>query len=334
MSAPIQLSIVIVNWNSIDYLRGCVVSILDEAKGVPFEIVVVDNASPAGDAEIIEREVPGVKLIRSVMNLGFAGANNLGFQNSSGKYILFLNPDTKIMGRVIQRMLESIESIPDAGIAGCCLLNGDMSVQTSCVQTFPTILNQALDCEWLRHCFPNSKLWGIKPLSSGCPDPTKVEVISGACMLVRRDVFERLGRFTEDYFMYAEDLDLCYKAVNAGYSNYYIPGASVVHFGGKSSNPFSATQMKWRSISRFCEKHRGWLYALLFRAVMSVAAICRLVAITAMRIFDRFRGNEQSRSDALLKWKLILRTLIMLPAIPPPDSRLDTAKSSSAISRA
>ena len=252
-----DLSIIIVNWNWIAYLRECVASVYEHTRDLLFETIVVDNASLAGDADLLELQLPGITVIKSVENLGFGGANNLGFRHSTGKYILFLNPDTKLVSSAINSMVQGVRELPDAGILGCKLLNTDLSIQTSCIQTFPTIANQLLDSDWLRERWPNSRLWGTKPLFSNTGLPTKVEVVSGACMLVRRDVFEQVGLFTDDYFMYAEDLDLCYKTERAGYPNYYMGTASVIHHGGKSSNPESATRMKWRSITQFCEKPAG-----------------------------------------------------------------------------
>jgi N-acetylglucosaminyl-diphospho-decaprenol L-rhamnosyltransferase len=305
-----DLSIIIVNWNSIAYLRECIASIYEHTRDLLFEIIAVDNASPAGDADLLEPQFPGITVIKSAENLGFAGANNLGFKHSTGKYVLFLNPDTKLASSAINSMVQGIQALPDAGIVGCKLLNTDLSIQTSCIQTFPTIVNQLLDSDWLRERWPNSRLWGTKALFSNIGLPARVEVVSGACMLVRREVFEQVGLFTEDYFMYAEDLDLCYKAERAGYSNYYLGTATVIHHGGKSSNPESATRMKWKSITQFCETSRGHLYALMFRIAMASAALGRVVAISGIGLFGNVFGTPQARQAASAKWKLVLRAVL------------------------
>jgi len=304
-----EVSIIFVNWNSVGYLRDSIASVYKHTANIRFEVIVVDNASPAGDAEIIEREFPHVTLIKSKENLGFAGANNVGFKHSSGKYIVFINPDTQLVSPAINIMLERLRMLPDAGILGCKLLNSDLSVQTSCIQTFPTILNQLLDADCLRSLWPNSKLFGIGALFSDTPEPARVEVISGACMMVKRDVFEQVGLFAEDYFMYAEDLDLCYKVNRAGYSNYYVGIATVIHHVGKSSNPLWAIQMKWKAVPRFCEKNRGHLYALLFRISMTCAATVRLVIISSAAFFGNMLVNKESLKSASAKWAVILKTL-------------------------
>ena len=212
-----DLSIVIVNWNSADYLRQCLRSIHETVKNLNYEVIVIDNASFDGSEAIIKQEFPSVRFIQSNKNLGFARANNEAFKASSGHSILFLNPDTEVLGDAIEILHGQLRRLPRAGAVGPTLLNSDMTMQTSCIQPFPTICNQALDMEVLRGRFPRLKLWGMQALYSDSDIPAVVEVISGACLMVRREVFENIGMFSTDYFMYTEDIDLCYKIRTAGY---------------------------------------------------------------------------------------------------------------------
>ena len=161
-----DLSIISVNWNSLEYLRECIGSIYDQTHGIDIEIIVVDNASPEGKVETLQRSFPEVRIIKNAANLGFSGANNLGHKYSTGKYLLFLNPDTRLAGPAINIMVDEIRSLPDAGIVGCKLLNTDLSVQTESIQRFPTILNQLLDVEYLRLLWPGCPLWELAPLFS------------------------------------------------------------------------------------------------------------------------------------------------------------------------
>ena len=140
--------------------------------------------------------------------------------------------------------------------------------------------------------------------------PAKVEVISGACMMIRRDAFERVGMFSEEYFMYAEDLDLCLKSVRAGYNNYFIGDARIVHHGGKSSSPQTATVAKWHSMLQYFVKNHGYNYALLFRGVMSCVALFRLVLIALWPFGRSIKGNSEAGYQTSLKWRAILRTLL------------------------
>src|SRR5690348_3920993 len=212
-----DLSILIVNWNSVAFLRDCLESIYANTKAIQFEVVVVDNASHDGCEQMLATEFGSVRFIQSGSNLGFARANNLAFQASSGRNVLFLNPDTEVLGSALERLVRFLDENPRAGIVGPKLLNSDGSIQTSCIRSFPTILNEALDTDLLRRLFPRSRWWGIGPLFENRTAPAAVDAVSGASLMIRRNVFEAAGLFTTSYFMYAEDVDLCFKARRAGW---------------------------------------------------------------------------------------------------------------------
>ncbi|HVN94218.1 MAG TPA: glycosyltransferase family 2 protein [Terracidiphilus sp.] len=302
-----ELSIIIVNWNSLDYLIRCIESIFANRPEVPFEIVVVDNASPEGGLESLADRFPSVRLIRSETNLGFAGANNVGFRHSRGQYILLLNPDTKVIGSAISLMLNQLRALPDAGIVGSTLLNSDLTVSTTSIQKFPTILNQLLTAEWLRLRLPALPLWDIAPLFRENKGPVKVEVIPGACMMLKRDVFERAGMFTEDYFMYAEDIDLNLKVSRLGFSSYYIADARIIHHGGCSSTQQAVSQwstvMVQRAMLRFFRRNHGKTYAMGFRLAMGISAVGRLVILLLARPFS----HKQKIQWAAEKWSIVLK---------------------------
>jgi len=299
-----DLSIIIVNWKSGAYVRRCLASIFACAEGPSFEVIVVDNASYDDCGAIVAREFPRVKFVQSDENIGFGRANNLGFGHSRGRVLLFLNPDTEIAGPAVRILFEHLERLPRAGAVGCRLLNPDRSVQTSCVQSFPTILNQMLDSEFLRRLFPRSALWGIAPLYATGTGPAEVEAIEGACIMMRRDVFESIGMFSPDYFMYTEDIDLCYKARRGKCENYYVPQASIVHFGDgsvRSAKTNFAVVMAVESLWRFFKKYRGSAYANLYRGALFAAAAGRLALLSCA-----------ARRGAALKWLAILRWTVGL----------------------
>lgn len=304
-----DLSIIIVNWNSKDYLEKCLASVFSWTTGVNFEIVVIDSASFDGVDGMLKHGYPQVKFIQSDNNLGFAKANNAAFRISTGSNILFLNPDTELTGPAINVLLDHIRILPNAGAIGCKLLNGDGSVQTSCIQAFPTILNQLFNSEFLRALFPASSLWGMASLLGAKDRPAEVDVISGACLMLKRSLFEEVGFFSEDYFMYAEDVDLCYKIKQAGYTNYYIPTASVIHFGGGSSeqapSDFSVVMMR-ESLWRFMKKTRGNIYGLAYRTSTVIAAIGRLLLLTMLLPLQYLRQSRPSWHASLKKWWAIL----------------------------
>lgn len=281
--APIDLSIIIVNWRSAFYTRQCLRTIYRHTGSVNFEIIVIDNASYDGCKEMLESEFPHVTFIQSERNLGFGGANNLAFTRSRGKHILFLNPDTEIHQCALQKLIAALEEQPDAGMAGARLLNSDCSLQTTSVCAPPTILNAALSSSFLQEQFPNWSIWGMWPLFTNSNRPTAVKAISGACMLAKRIVIEQVSGFTADFFMYSEDMDLCAKVTEAGWKIYYVPEATIVHHGGASSSAtkeshFSSIMLR-ESHVRFMEIHRGRLYAVAYRAAVGVVAIFRLLLL-------------------------------------------------------
>lgn len=300
-----DLSIVIVNWNSAAFLRDCLRSIYATASGVEFEVIVIDNASFDGSELMVRREFPAVTFIQSDKNLGFAGANNLGFAHSSGRDVLFLNPDTELTGNALRVMCAALDAIPDAGAVGCKLLNSDLSLQTSCVQAFPSILSETLDFEFLRRIFPNSSLWGTRPLYASGSQVAAVDIISGACLMVRRVVFEQVGQFSMDYFMYAEDMDLCYKVIRAGWRNYFVGDATVIHYGGRSSsirpNHFAAIMMRESKLT-FMRLRHGRVYALCHRWATAVVSLARLVILAAAFPLATILRQRQKVQKSLAKW--------------------------------
>ena len=305
-----DLSIIIVNWNSVGYLSDCLRSVEYEMRDslLSFEVVVIDSASYDGCDRFLHEHHPRVRFVQCNRNLGFGRANNLAFESSRGDAVLFLNPDTEVVGPAIATLHRRLRELPDAGVVGCRLLNSDGSLQTSCVQSFPTLLNQALDFEGLRQRWPASWLWGTAALYAGNPAPQSVEALAGACVMLRREVFARIGRFSDEYFMYAEDIDLCHKAHAAGLVNYYVPEVSVIHHGGGCSQEapsnFSVVLMR-ESICRYLAKTRGRFYGELDRASRLGVALLRLAALKALAL--RGRAAVAPEPAARRKWLAVLR---------------------------
>ncbi|SRR6266404_189848 len=311
MPPPLELSIIIVNWNSAEYLRECVASIFANTAGISFEVIVVDNASYDGSGKMLLREFPDVLFIQSEQNLGFSKANNLAFERSSGSSLLFLNPDTVILNAAVAIMHSHLNSSPRIGAVGSGVLNTDLSMQTHYVQAFPTILNQVLVSESAKHMFPKSKLWGIRSILEYDGHPVNVEVVAGSCVMVKRAVFEKAGRFDEDYFMYAEDVSLCYAIRKCGYQIQYVRDASVIHHGGKSSefkeeSRFSIV-MQRESLALYFNKTRGTGYATIYRCATAICAFCRLLLIAGAVPFRRSLPNRRRLLAISRKWKTVLR---------------------------
>lgn len=303
-----DLSIIIINWNSGEYVRKCLQSLPENLPGIELETIVIDNGSFDSCAKIIMNEFPKVRFIQSEDNLGFAKANNLGSEKSTGEYLLFLNPDTEIVDGAIQGMASLIRHLPRAGVLGCRLLNSDGSIQTTCVQAFPTVFNQMLDSDMVNRWLPVLTTGRISYIGES---PARVQVISGACMMIKKTVFEEVGRFSPEYFMYTEDLDLCYKVREAGYSNYYTGAFSVVHHGGGSSNQrkensYANIQMR-ESIFKFLQKTRGKPYAYMYKMSMLLSGVMRFGLLSLAYVISLFGGRKSACRSSLIKWKSIIR---------------------------
>jgi N-acetylglucosaminyl-diphospho-decaprenol L-rhamnosyltransferase len=309
-----DVSIVIVNWRSKEYVRKCIHSLEQDAGCDAYEIFVVDNDSGDDCGTMIDNEFPSVQFIQTGCNAGFARANNLALAEARGRYVLFLNPDTEIRSNAIQTLCAALDSLPDAGMAGARLLNTDGTLQTTCITAVPTILNQTLNLHFLRKTFPAWRLWGMRALYRNSDTPATVEAISGACMLVRRELAERLGGFTTDYFMYSEDMDLCVKVAKTGHRIYYVPKAEIVHHAAGSSSQrqethFSSIALR-ESLMRFLELHRGYRYARTCRAFMALVCGLRLLmlALAAPLLLhprgSRFLRRAWSKWASILSWCL------------------------------
>jgi N-acetylglucosaminyl-diphospho-decaprenol L-rhamnosyltransferase len=305
MNTP-NLSIIIINWRSHAFVRDCLMSICDNIGSLTHEILVVDNASFDGCEEMVRSEFPHVLFIQSEHNLGFAAANNLAFARSSGRNVLFLNPDTEIRGAAIQELVSALECLPDAGMVGARLLNSDGSLQTTCITAIPIILNQTLNSRYLRRTFPRWKIWGMQALFETNTMPVPVEAISGACMLARREVIHRVGGFRTDYFMYAEDMDLCITITQAGWKIYYVPDAAIVHHAGgcsasREESNFSNIVLR-QSVTHFFRLYRGPFYAMLYRASLALISILRIFILLIFCPILIGRWSYRDVSLALRKW--------------------------------
>lgn len=302
-----DLSIIIVNWNSQDYLKKCIASIIAHTRTLSYEIVVIDSGSFDGCGAMLREHYPDVRFIQSPVNLGFASANNRAFDESVGDCVLFLNPDTELTAASVDTLYSALKLLPDAGIVGCKLLNGDGTVQLSCIQSFPTIINQMLNSEFLRRRSPKSSLWGMTALFEEGSGPRPVQGVSGACLMLRRSAFEEVGKFSEEYFMYVEDMDLSYKVAKAGYTNYLVQDASIIHFGGSSSqwavSTFTAVMIP-EAIWRFLRKTRGSAYGFMYRLMMFANAVVRLGVLGAGSVRE---PRNSSRTASLRKWVAVLR---------------------------
>jgi GT2 family glycosyltransferase len=311
LEMDVDLSIIIVNWKSKDYVRQCIKSIYATVVDISYEIIVVDGASYDGCGEMIKSEFPYVSFVQSEMNGGFSRANNLGYCYSRGGIILFVNPDTLLLDKAINILYSHVYKLEKVGVIGARLLNTDGSIQTTCIQSFPTIVNQLLDLEILRRMLPHLRMWGIWQLYLPAHGPLEVQAISGACMMIQRKAFEQVGRFSEEYFMYSEDVDLCYKCCKGGLKNYLITYSQIIHHGGCSSAQSSASKlsivMLRESRRLYFRKHKGELYSLCYRGSVSFAAVVRLGILCLLSASSLIVGNKCVYKSQMRKWLYVLK---------------------------
>jgi N-acetylglucosaminyl-diphospho-decaprenol L-rhamnosyltransferase len=230
-----SLSVIILSWNVRDLLAQALTSLYTTAAGVDaLEVIVVDNASHDGSAEMVAREFPQTRLIANQENRGFTRGNNQGISEASGNYILLLNPDTELLPGALQALMAYLDKHPDTAMVGPRLLNPDGSTQPS-RRRFPTLPILFLESTWLQPLAPKSAL--ARFYMQDRPDTVAQEVdwITGAAMMVRREAVERVGPLDEGYFMYSEELDWCRRFRDAGWRIAYVPTAEIIHYGGKSS---------------------------------------------------------------------------------------------------
>jgi GT2 family glycosyltransferase len=280
-----DLSICIVNWNTSTLLRQCLDSIYRYTEGIRFEIIVVDNASRDDSVAMVRSQFPEVELIALDENAGFTRGNNVAANRAAGHHILFLNPDTELKENAIAEMARVLDSTENVGITGCRLLLGDGSIQHVCARAFPTPRNQFNYLAMLDRLFPKSAAFaGVELRYWDHRDSRLVECISGACMMIRAQLFRDLGGFDENIFMYADDVDLCYRVYTDGWQIYYNADATIYHYAGSSSRKrdyrFFSTIMQRESNRYFLQKHFGRARANRYRIAVLTGSIVRLIVIS------------------------------------------------------
>lgn len=254
----VRLSIIIVNWNTRDLLQACLRSLQGCLDNPACEVIVVDNASIDGSPEMVAAEFPAARLIRMAHNLGFSRGNNAGIRLARGRYILLLNSDTEVLGDALWKMCGHMDQNPRVGALGARLLNPDGSLQMSC-RSFPSYKTALFHRKaLLTKLFPGNR-FSRQYLMSGADHRYRMEVdwVIGACLMTRRETIDDVGLLDEDFFMYAEDVDWCYRMHKAGWVVEYFPEAEVMHHYEKSTSkaPFRMHTARHRSMWRFYKKH-------------------------------------------------------------------------------
>ncbi len=272
----LDISIIIVNWNTKALLLDCLASIYNTVNKITFEVWLVDNASTDGSVEAAKNRYPDINVIQNERNLGFAAANNLAFKQMKGNYALLLNTDATLIDDAAEELFNFMEDRPKVGIACGQLLNTDGSKQNS-IANYPSLLSLLCNETFLRILLPNKFPSKRKKYSS----PVEVDSCIGACMIVRKEAMDEVGTFDEGYFFYLEETDWAYRMKQAGWNVFFVPSARIFHAQGKSvGNTANKKIMFYRSRYYFFKKwHKGTniiIYATVF---------FRLLANTLLSLF-------------------------------------------------
>jgi GT2 family glycosyltransferase len=301
-----KLSIVIVSWNTKDLLEACLQSVYSYPPDQSFEVWVVDNHSQDDSVVMVRAQFPQVKLIACEENLGFAGGNNRAIPNCQGEYVLLLNPDTEVKPEALNELVAFMDGQPDAAAAGSRLLNADGTLQPSC-HPVPTLSREFWRMFYLDKLIPygvyDMKKWDME-------QPREVDVLMGASMLLRKEVLEKVGLLDEGYFMYSEEVDLCFRLQKAGWHLYWVPQSQVIHYWGQSAKQVLAKMFLqlYRGKLRFFRKHYSGFTVLLYKIVLGSAALFRLALMPLVWL-----RNSERRDDQLHMARHYGRLLFALP---------------------
>jgi hypothetical protein len=285
-----DLSIIVINWNTRDLLYSCLTSILHATLDhrVESEVIVIDNNSSDGSQEMVRTKFKGVRLIESKENMGYCRAANLGVRQSEGRYVLTSNSDIEFKEGHLSGIVSFMDENPDIGAVGPRLVNSDGSIQHSC-RNFPSFFN-AMVHAFAGIFFPNNRFSRkYKMMDFDHNKTSRVDWVSGACMLFRREAFERVSGFDERYFMYVEDMDICYAINVAGYSVYYYPDVTALHIIGQSSKRAGYRMISefQKSIFRFYRKRYSGGFMILSIPLIFLGLVVRGAILLLINIFKR-----------------------------------------------
>ncbi len=311
------ISIVIVNYKVADFVCQAIRSIHEANLAEKTEIIVVDNNSGDDSQRKITEEFPDTIWIGLKNNLGFGKACNVGAHRASGKYLLFLNPDTLVSHNTLEVFVRLLNENPQIGIAGPKILNPDGSFQASCRRSFPTPFNAFCHLFGLSRIFGRNKLFGRYNMTYLDPDKeAEVDALSGSFMFMRASVFEEIGGFDERFFMYGEDLDLCAKTRQAGYTIWYTPDTQIVHFKGKSSakQAIRSRAAFYEAMILFSRKYRHSYGSFIPGWLIFLGIGIKATANIAKTIFQSFFSGL---IDLILINSLVFATLIIRFSLTP-----------------
>jgi GT2 family glycosyltransferase len=290
-------AVVLVCWNNRTYLEPCLQSLFESGMRHSFEVVVVDNGSTDGSQEMLRRRFPRVQLIENGRNVGLGRASNQGIEATRAPYVLLLNNDTLVDGPSLDGMIDWMAATADAGAVGGTLLNGDGSFQAA-YGNFPTLAEEFLIATRL-----GELLWAGFPSHRTDPAPRKVDWLGSACLLVRRTALAQVGMLDEHYFIYGDEADLQYRLERGGWSVYYLPQATIIHFGGRSMDRWRRRRMVYRGKMLFFKNNYDPLRHYALRVMLGALTVAKVgvwaLAWPVPSLTERARRELRSNADVL-----------------------------------
>lgn len=296
-----DISVIIVNWNTRDLLRGCLESVFKTICDFSYEVIVVDNASRDGSVAMLKEKYPQIRLIQNKVNRGFGAANNQGMRIMTGRYALLLNSDTVLTDNAVRELHTFMETHPEAAMACGQLLNTDGSKQNS-IASFPNFVTLLTNTSLLEYLFPRS--YPSKRYSYD--KPIEVESCVGACFLVRKKAIEEVGMFDERYFFFFEETDWAHQMRNAGWKIFHVPTAFIYHLQGRSIGRDIRSRIEYyRARYQFFRKWKSRPYYILVRFVIMLR-LCINLLLTSLAGILTAGMNKELRD----KWVVYSRLII------------------------
>ena len=293
-----QLTVVIVNWNTRDVLESCLQSLVRHTRKPSFEVFVVDNASADGSSRMVAESFPGVRLIANDENVGYARANNQAIRLAKGDYIALLNPDTLLIEDVFSSLIETSETDRSIGVIGPRIVREDrVTIQHACARRLPTLFFSFCRLSGLHRAFPNTRLFGGEYMTYwDHRDSRSVESLLGACMMARRTALDEVGLLDENQFLYGDDIDWCKRFLMHGWRVYYSADTKVIHYGGRSSEQavLRTGLASAETLRYYFRKHHGKTRAWSFCVLVMV--------ISSLKYFWRSSSPQKSHNRSLAQY--------------------------------
>ncbi|MBT8390613.1 MAG: glycosyltransferase family 2 protein [Ignavibacteria bacterium] len=308
MNSEIDVTVIIINYNSFELLHNCLETIKEKTKDISIQVIVADNSSTEGNVEQVTGHFKFVEVIKNAKNLGFAKANNLAARKAKGKYLLLLNNDTLLLENSIKYLADYVQELSGDFIVGCKLLNKDGSDQNSALK-FPNLFRHFSATFFLDKIFFRSEFFSKKYLYLNKKNkPINVDSIFGAFIFIPKTTFDKIKGFDERFFFYYEDIDLCYRLNEIGGKVIYNPKTTIIHIGGSSASKNLLFEMKNKMISRiqYAQKHFKGFYQISFFVVEYCGLAIRFLTTLILGII---LFNKQY----LLKSYYSLRLLFIYP---------------------